>query len=282
MKRKKKLAVPVYILILIAILLAIIIYSMLAPSIYKIDLASISLRDRMKKPSIFGLSDSGHIFGTDYMGRDVFIRMWYATRTSLLVSFSGLVISILLGTALGIAAGLHSGRVDDIIMFLINVRISIPAIVIGIVVATIFGSGQTVMIVLIGCIYWTNFARLVRGEILRIKTENFIECSRAIGASSIRILFEHIIVNIASPLIVTATLNFSIILFENTLSYLGLGIVPPNTSLGIMVSSGREQMVGNAWLCIIPIIMIVIIVMSVSLIGDWLRDKLDPKLQKHS
>jgi peptide/nickel transport system permease protein len=118
---------------------------------------------------------------------------------------------------------------------------------------------------------------------MKIKQENFIECSLAMGASKIRILFEHILINITSPLIVTTTLNLSgIILLESALSYLGLGIQPPNTSLGMMVSAGRSQLTNSWWLAVIPIIVIVIIVMCVSLIGDWLRDRLDPKLQNRS
>lgn len=281
--KKRKLPVPLYILVLMVILSGIIVYSLIAPYIYRINLSAISLPERMLPPSIFGISDSGHLLGTDYMGRDIFIRIWYATRTSLIITFWGLLASMLLGTTLGIIGGLCGGKVDDLIVFLINVRVSIPAIIIGIVAATIFGAGTTTLVVLIAFIYWTAFARLVRAEILRIKTENYIECSRAIGASTTRILFEHIIINIASPLIVTATLNVSnILLFESSLSYLGLGVVSPETSLGLMVSSGRDQMVSSAWLVMWPIIMIVLIVMSISLIGDWVRDKLDPNLKNRS
>lgn len=281
--KKRKLPIPLYILFLMVILMGIIVYSLIAPLIYQIDLSAISLPDRMLPPSIFGLSDSGHLLGTDYMGRDIFIRIWYATRTSLEITFWGLLASMVLGTALGIIGGLFGGKIDDVIIFLINVRVSIPAIIIGIVAATIFGAGTGILIALIAFIYWTAFARLVRAEIMHIRTENYIECSRAIGASTIRILFEHIIVNIASPLIVTATLNVSnILLFESSLSYLGLGVVSPETSLGLMVSSGRDQMVSNAWLVIWPIIMIVLVVMSISLIGDWLRDKIDPNLKNRS
>jgi peptide/nickel transport system permease protein len=280
--KKKKLEMSAYILALFIILAFIIIFSMISPAVFKVDLGAINLPERMLKPSIFGLSDSGHLLGTDYMGRDVFVRIWYSTRTSLIITFLGLLGALVLGVFLGVIAGLNGGRIDDVVMFLVNVRISIPPIIIGIVVVTIFGSGNGILILLITFVYCTNFARIVRAEIMHVRSENYIECSRAIGASSIRILFEHIIKNIASPLIVIATLNInSIILFESSMSFLGVGVIPPETSLGLMVSSGRNQMIGNPWLVVFPVIMIIIIVMSVSLIGDWLRDKLDPKLQSH-
>lgn len=280
--KKKKAKIPPFILILMILLMIIVVVSMFSHSIFQVDMSVISLRDRMIKPSILGY-DTDHLLGTDYMGRDVGIRILYATKTSLTIAFLGLIGSIILGTSLGIIGGLCGGRIDDFIVFLINVRISIPAIVIGIVAATIFGTGTSLLIFLIAIIYWTNFARIVRAEVMHIKNENYIECSKSIGSSSIRIIFEHVLVNIASPLIVTASMNISnIILFESSLSFLGLGVVPPQTSLGLMVSTGRDQMIGNTWLAIFPIIMIVFIVMAISLIGDWLRDKLDPKLRNRN
>ena len=279
MKKKKSRSVPIYIIILAVLFIVVAGYSFIAPFIYQIDLSDIDLRSRMLPPDIFG-GNSGHLLGTDHMGRDIFIRLWYAIRTSLSITFVGLITSLLLGTALGVLGGMCGGWVDDIIVFLVNVRISIPPILIGIVVATVFGTGSTVLLVLTTLIYWTGFTRIVRSEIMRIRTENFIECSRSIGASSTRILFEHIIPNIASPLIVTTTLNISgILLFESSMSYLGLGVVPPDTSLGLMISTGRDQMISSPWLVLWPIIAVSIVMMSISLIGDWVRDKLDPKMR---
>ena len=279
MHKKKSRSVPIYIIILAVLFIGIAGYSFIAPYIYQIDLSDIDLRSRMLPPDIFG-GNSGHLLGTDNMGRDIFIRLWYAIRTSLEITFVGLLASLVLGTALGVLGGMCGGWVDDIIVFLVNVRISIPPILIGIVVATVFGTGRTVLLVLTAIIYWTGFTRIVRSEIMRIRTENFIECSRSIGASSFRILFEHIIPNIASPLIVTTTLNISgILLFESSMSYLGLGVTPPETSLGLMISNGRDMMISSPWLVLWPIIAVSIVMMSISLIGDWVRDKLDPKMK---
>lgn len=282
-KKQKKMPIPIYILILMVILAGIIIFSFIAPLLFQLDLTAINLSERTLPPSIFGISDSGHLLGTDYLGRDIFTRIWYASRTSLSIMFSGLLSSMALGVLLGVLAGLAGGWVDDLIVFLINVRVSIPPIIIGLVVATVFQAGISTLIILITVIYWTGFARIIRAEIMRIRTENYIECSRAIGASSVRILFEHILHNIASPLIVTGTLNVSaIILFESSMSYLGLGVSAPDTSLGLMVSSGRNEIIGSPWLVFFPIVIIVLISMSISLIGDWLRNKLDPKLKNRS
>lgn len=279
---RRKLNIPPFILFLMLTFLFIVIYSMLAPVLHPIDLGATNITSRLKPPSIFGYSDSGHLLGTDYLGRDVAIRLVYATRSSLSVSFSGTLLAALIGITMGVLAGLNPGWVDDLVGFLINARQSIPSVLMGIIVATIFGSSTQMMIILIGFVGWTRFARYTRAQVIQIRSENFIECSRAIGASTPRIFAEHILVNIASPLIVTATLNLSSnILLENTLSFLGLGIQPPQTSLGVMVSSGRNHLMTNWWLAIAPSAMIVIIILIVSLVGDWLRDRLDPKLQRN-
>jgi peptide/nickel transport system permease protein len=278
-----KLPVPPLIFFLMLVFVLITLYAFTVEIHTPANLFDINLTERLKQPSIFGFSDSGYLFGTDHLGRDIYTRLIYATRTTLSIAFIGLFFAAVLGITLGILSAMCGGIVDDVVIFLINVRASLPALLIGIVVTTIFGSGERIMIVLIAVMRWTGFARQVRGLILSIKHENFIECSLALGASKVRILFEHIMVNIASPLIVTATLNLSgIILLESTLSFLGLGIQPPNTSLGVMVSQGRAQLMNSWWLAIIPIIVIVVIIMCVSLIGDWLRDKLDPKLRNRS
>ena len=283
MKKRKKLDIPLSIKILLLLTGILVAASFIVPIVHPIDLGDTDLPNRLAKPSIFGLSDSGHLLGCDYLGRDLLIRLLYATRTTFVLAFLGLLSSAVLGTALGVIAGVFGGIWDDIIMFLVNVRHAVPAVLIGIIAATIFGSTEFTMVLLTTLIQWTKFARQARSQILQIRTESYIECSRAIGASPMRIIFEHVLRNIASPLIVTTTMTISsIILFESTLSYLALGIQPPNTSLGVMVAAGRDVMLLQWWQAIIPTALIVLIVMTASLTGDWLRDKLDPKLKKHS
>lgn len=257
----------------------IFIFSMLAPVLFPTNLAETHLENRLADP-VFINSQSKHLFGTDSLGRDVAIRLIYATRMTLIISFVGMIIATLLGTIMGVLGGMYGGAVDLFVTFLIDVRLSIPITLIGIMCAVVFGANEKTVILIISLTGWSGFSRLIRGQVIQLKEASFIESSKALGASKVRILFEHIIGNIASPLIVQATLNLSsFILLESSLSFLGLGIQPPNTSLGIMVSIGRNFMLNKWWLAIIPSIVIVVIIMQISLIGDWLRDKLDPKLR---
>ena len=281
--KKMRTKMPLSIVILLTLTAALVVVSFLAPYLYPIDLGETSLTERLAKPSIFGISDSGHLLGCDYLGRDLAIRLLYATRTTIMLAFTGLSLAALLGISLGVLAGMFGGVFDDIVMFMVNVRHALPAVLIGIIAATIFGSTEFTMIILTMLIQWSPFARQARASIMQIKKESYIECSHAIGSSTLRIIFEHVLRNIASPLIVTATQTLSsTILFESTLSFLALGIQPPNTSLGVMVSAGRDMMLIQWWQAIIPTALIVLIVMTAALTGDWLRDRLDPKLRGKS
>ena len=283
MSRKKtaKLKMPLGLKILLGFTSAFIMFSLFTPLIFPVDLGAIDLKNRLAMPSIFGLSDSGHLLGTDYLGRDFGIRLLYATRTSFILCLIGLAGSSVVGIVLGILSGMCGGIVDDFVTFLISIRQSVPSILIGIIIATIFGSSFGSIILVTILIQWTKPCKQTRTAIRQMKNEAFIECSRAIGASPLRIIREHMLRNIASPLIVTITLSTgSIILYESTLSYLSLGIQPPDTSLGVMVSAGRQQLIGQWWQAIIPISVIVLIVLAVSLYGDYLLKKIDPKLRE--
>lgn len=282
-KIKKQPMIPTFILFLMIVLLAIIVFSSMASIMFPIDLGETSLVDRLLKPSFMEGGDPSHFLGTDHLGRDFAIRLVYGTRNTLLIAGAGLFIAAFIGTALGVIAGMNKGMIDSFIMFLVDVRLSVPSTIIGIVCASIFGSSKMTIVLIIGFTGFASFARLVRGQILQLKEANFIECSQALGASKIRILFEHVLINIASPLIINATMRLSsFILLESSLSFLGLGIQPPDVSLGVMVSAGRDYLINAWWLTILPSAVIIIIVLSVSLIGDWLRDRLDPKLQNNS
>ena len=274
--RSGKLPIGIWVLVIMS--LGLILYSYLAPYLYPIDLGDTNLKDRLLDPSIFGLSDSGYLLGTDALGRDVAVRLLYAIRASISLATVGLLSSVVLGLTVGILAGICGGWVDDVVMFMINVRHSLPSIIRGMAVSTIFGFGTGIVILMTTLIYWSGFARQTRAGVIQLKKENFIECSRAIGASTIRIIFEHIIKNIASPLIVTFTNNIgAVILFESSLSFLGFGIQPPHASLGTMVNNGRALMVTQWWQSLIPTMVIVLFCVTASLFGDWLRDRLDPK-----
>ena len=279
----QRCSIPPAILFLAASLLFIVLFSMLAPVLFPIDLGQTNLLNRLLPPSFMPGGQPQFLLGTDHLGRDFAIRLVYATRNTLLISFSGMLIASLIGTTLGVIGGLYRGWADTMVMFLIDARLSVPFIVIAIVCSSIFGSDKVMMVLIIGFAGWASFARLIRGQIIQLREANFIECSRAIGASRLRILFEHILRNISSPLIVHATMRLSsFILLESTRSFLGLGILPPDASLGVMVSAGRDYMISAWWLTMIPSAVIVVIVLQVSLIGDWLRDRLDPKLRNNT
>lgn len=282
MKKKIKtpFGMPISLIILLTLTIALIAASFIVPIVHPIDLGATNLRDYLAMPSIFG-EDTGHLLGADALGRDIFIRLFYATRTTVVLAFVGLSLAAVLGITVGILAGVCGGVVDDIVMFMVNIRHSLPAVLIGIIAATIFGSNEFTMILLTTLIQWSGFARQSRASVMQIRNESYIECSRSIGSSTTRIIFEHYLRNIASPLIVTATQTLaSTILFESTLSFLALGIQPPNTSLGVMVSDAKGLILLQWWQVLIPTVLIVLIVMTAALLGDWLRDKLDPKLRK--
>lgn len=279
-KIKKQYTIPPFILFLMLLLLFIVVFSSLASILYPIDLGETNLTERLLKPVFISGGQTKYLLGTDHLGRDFSIRLIYGTRNTLFIAGIGLTIAATIGTVLGVLAGMNKGWIDSFIMFLVDVRLSVPSTIIGIVCASIFGASKTTIIMIIGFTGFASFARLVRGQILQLREANFMECSQSLGASKIRILFEHVLVNIASPLIINATIRLSsFILLESSLSFLGLGIQPPDVSLGVMVSAGRDYMINAWWLTIVPSIIIVLIVLSVSLIGDWMRDKLDPKLQ---
>jgi peptide/nickel transport system permease protein len=281
--RTMKYGIPPVIMLLIVSFLLIVVFSMLAPVLFPIDLGATSLTNRLLPPSFMEGGKPEHFLGTDHLGRDFMIRLFYGTNNSLVIAFAGTLIATVIGTLLGVLAGLYKGVIDTIVIFLADVRLSIPSIIIAIVFSSIFGAGKLVLVMIIGLTGFASFARLVRGQTIQLKEANFMECSRALGASKIRILFEHVFVNISSPLIVHATMRISsFILLESSLSFLGLGIQPPDVSLGVMVSVGRDHLINSWWMSIIPSLVIVVIVLQVSMIGDWLRDLLDPKLKNNS
>ncbi|MFR4590750.1 MAG: ABC transporter permease [Eisenbergiella sp.] len=276
---KKKWSIPPGILFLMITLVIIVASALLAPVIVPVDLAATDLGSRLRPPA-FLEHGSGFLLGTDNLGRDVAVRLLYATRSTIMISFTGMIIATVIGTALGVIAGLCGGKVDAIISFFTDVRLSVPTTFIGIIFACIMGANPGTTVLVIAITGWSSFSRLVRSQIFQLRNAKFIEASRAMGAGGIRIVLEHILVNIASPLIVQSTMELSaFILLESTLSFLGLGIQPPGTSLGVMVSNGRDYMLTHWWLAVAPSVVIVVLILQISLIGDWLRDKLDPKLK---
>jgi len=221
-----------------------------------------------------------HILGTDKQGRDVLSRIIYGARVSLTVAGLSIFIAGSVGTTLGLIAGYFGGNVDHLIMRLVDITISIPAILFALVLAVILQpSFQTVIIVIVS-IFWSRYARLIRGQTLGIKNQDFIARAKVAGASNARIIVRHVFPNVVNTIIVLATLEVGqVILLEATLSFLGAGLPRPTPAWGLMVANGRELLISAWWVAFFPGLAIMLAVMSMNLMGDWLRDKLDPKLR---
>ena len=219
-----------------------------------------------------------HILGTDKQGRDILSRMIYGARISLAVAAISILLAGTVGTTLGLMAGYFGGNIDHLIMRLVDICISIPAILFALVLAVVLGpSFQTVIIVIVS-IFWSRYARLVRGETLSLNNRDFVARAKVAGASNARIIRKHIFPNVINTIIVLATLEVGqVILLEATLSFLGAGIPRPNPAWGLMIANGRELLVTAWWVAVWPGVAILLSVLSMNLFGDWLRDYLDPK-----
>lgn len=273
--RRRKL--PVLIAVSGAVLGILVLVAIFAPLLAPYDIREQSLLERLAPPTALG-GIEGHVLGTDQLGRDVLSRLIYAIRTTLAVAAIGTVIGLVIGTTLGLLSGLLGGWFDNFIMFLVDVQASLPFVLVALTVIALFDTSLLVLILVVGIAGWEIYARVVRGQVLAVRDLPYIEASTALGANLARIGWRHVLPNVSSPIIVMATVNFSyVVLLESALSFLGLGVQPPNTSLGAMLGAGRDYILTNWTLPAIPGAVIVLITMSISLIGDWLRDVLDPR-----
>ncbi len=244
-----------------------------APWLQTHDPTNTNIRDRLEPPS------GEHIFGTDRYGRDVYSRMLHGARISLSVGFVAVGISLTIGTIIGAVAGYFGGMVDNILMRLVDMVISLPGLMFLILIIALFGRSIMHIMVVIGLLSWPGVARLVRGEFLSLRERDFVEAARAVGGGDLRLMFRHLLPNAIAPIVVAGTLGVaSAIITEAGLSYLGLGVPPPAPSWGNMVQEGQQYMTTAWWLVAFPGSAILIAVLSFNLIGDALRDALDPRL----
>jgi peptide/nickel transport system permease protein len=241
--------------------------------------AQIDLRARLAPPAFAG-GTWKHVLGTDELGRDVASRLFYSIRMSLLVALLGTAIGAAIGTALGFLAAHFRGWVDDAVIVAVDFQASMPFMIIALSVLAFFGNSLTLFIALMGLFGWERYTRLVRGMTLSAKEHGYAVAIRQLGASPWRVYARHILPNIASVLIDNVTLNFpEHIILETGLSFLGLGVQPPLTSLGNMVGHGREYLQSAWWIAVFPGLAIVLTTLSMSIVGDWARDRLDPTLR---
>lgn len=239
-----------------------------------------SLSARLKPPMWAKGGSIDHPLGTDKVGRDVLSRIIHGARVSLRVSVEAILVSGFFGTALGLLSGYFGGRVDALIMRLVDISLGLPIILVALVFVAAVGPSFTTVIAVITVLLWARYARQVRGETLTIKERDFIARARVAGASHLRIMLRYILPNVVNSLIVLATLQVGfVILLESSLSFLGAGIPRPTPAWGLMVADGRELIVTAWWISMFPGLAIMLTVLSLNLLGDWLRDHLDPKLK---
>jgi peptide/nickel transport system permease protein len=241
--------------------------------------SALDLRARLQPPVLFGGSWR-HALGTDELGRDVLSRLIVSIRVSLLIAFFGTLIAAALGTSLGIAAAHFRRQVEWLILMLIDFHASVPFLIVALAVLAFFGNSLTLFVALMGLNSWERYARIARGLAIAANEQGYAGAIRQLGAGSWRVYGVHVLPNIASTLIVSMTLTFpETILLESGLSFLGLGVQPPLSSLGNMVGYGREYITRASWILLFPSAVIVLTTLSISIVGDWLRDRLDPTLR---
>lgn len=269
------LAVRIALLWLLLMLATAALASVLMPYGY----TALDLRHRLAPPVLFGGSTT-HWLGTDELGRDVLSRLIASIRTSLLIAFGATLLSATIGTGLGLLAAYLRGIAEQVIMALADFQAAMPFLILALAVLAFFGNALGLLVVLLGFHGWERYARISRGLAISSSAQGYVAAVAQLGASPLRIYFGHILPNIASTLIVSMTLVFpEVILLESGLSFLGLGVQPPDTSLGNMVGYGREYLTRAPWIPLCPSAIIVLTTLAVSLVGDWLRDRLDPTLR---
>jgi peptide/nickel transport system permease protein len=239
-----------------------------------------SLRGRLSPPTWEGTDGRAHLLGTDHLGRDVLSRVIYGSRVSLVIGFSAVLVGGILGSAAGLMAGFAHRRLDAIIMTLADAQLAFPFILLAIGIIAVLGPSFPTLVVVIGLSGWVSYARILRAQVLVVRSREFVEAIQALGGSFVRIVLRHVLPNVLSSIVVIATLELArAIVLEATLSFLGLGIQPPTPSWGGMVQDGREYLDSAWWISTFPGVVLMITSIVVSRTGDWLRDVLDPTLR---
>ena len=258
----------------------LILLSAAAPLLAPQDPVRQSLRGRLHAPTWNGPDGHAHLLGTDHLGRDVLSRVIYGSRVSLLIGFAAVAVGGVIGSAAGLTAGFSRGRLDGIIMTLADAQLAFPFILLAIGIIAVLGPSFPTLVVVIGLSGWVSYARILRSQVLVVRSREFVESIHALGGSLARIVLRHVLPNVLSSIVVIATLELArAIVLEATLSFLGLGIQPPTPSWGGMVQEGREYLDSAWWISTFPGLVLMITSIVVSRTGDWLRDVLDPTLR---
>ncbi len=265
------------------ILLVVSFVAIFGPWLAPFDPNRQNIMMRLLEPGEAGAGDLTYWLGSDQLGRDVFSRLLYGARVSLLVGVASIAVGGTLGTIAGLVSGYFGGWVDDVIMRLGDIQLAFPFILLAIMFLVVLGPGLMNMILVLGIGQWITYARIVRAQTLSLREKEYVEAARAMGDSTFSILFRTILPNIIAPLTVIASFNVAgVILSEAALSFLGLGVPPDVPTWGSMLSESRDHLLSNKWwLAVFPGLAIVFTVLAFNIIGDWLRDFLDPRLKEN-
>jgi peptide/nickel transport system permease protein len=270
--------VPWIPIVIITVMLAMALF---APLLAPHSPIEQTLRDKLLPPFWLDGGSLQYPLGTDAFGRDMLSRLIYGARVSLLVSALALTAGGGVGLTIGIIAGYFGGIIDNVLMRLVDAAFTFPAILFALLLAVTMGQGLGTLVLAISLLLWASFARVLRGEVLTLKQRDFVALAKVRGCSSARIMLTHILPNVLNTFMVLVTLNIGVVIIaEASLSFLGAGIPPPTATWGLMVSDGRGHIYDAWWVSLIPGIAITLLVLSVNLFGDWLRDRLDPRLRQ--
>ena len=265
----------------IVVLIILVFAAIFAPVISKHEPLVGNLRERNLPPWGAEEGTTNHIFGTDHVGRDVFSRVVHGSRISLMVAAVALVTGTLVGTILGLVAGYFGGVIDEVIMRIVDIWFAFPFLMIALLIAAVVGQGISTIMGLLALLVWSSYVRYVRAEVLTLRERDYVSLAKVAGASTTRILVRHLLPGVTNTVVVVATLRAGqLVLAEASLSFLGAGVPPPTPTLGSMIADGRDYLRDAWWISVYPGITIFLMVMSLNFLGDWLRDRIDPRLRQ--
>jgi peptide/nickel transport system permease protein len=264
----------------LAFVVALFVMAAAAPVLAPHDPVRQSLRVRLKPPTLEGADGFAHLLGTDHLGRDVLSRTMYGARVSLFIGFAAVAVGTMVGASLGIVAGYRRGTFDTVVMTVADAQLAFPFILLAIGIIAVLGPSFPTLVIVVGLSGWMTYARVLRAQVLVLRSREFVDAIRGLGGSTTRIVVRHVLPNVLSSLVVIATLELArAIVLEATLSFLGLGIQPPTPSWGGMIHEGREYLDTAWWISTFPGLVLMLTSLVVSRLGDWLRDVLDPTLR---